>query len=172
MIDFVIFDLPYPTSANAMYRIDKRFGSIYKSGEYKKFIQAVHARWFDVLKFGDVNFSDEILIGVIRFPPRRGCDSDNIQKALQDALESVPAKGMKAGFKGAFDNDNKIIGDRKECGQRVKNGLVRVYLCAESRREAFEEIFKTDSLKAIDGRKKDTNKISSAPLSFKTEVID
>lgn len=171
-IDFVVFDLPYPTSANAMYRINKRFGTPYKSTKYKTFIAEVHLRWYDIANIGHYDFGEEILLGVIRFPPRKGCDSDNIQKTLQDALESVKAEGMKPGFRGAFKNDNMIVGDRKECGQRIKDGLVRVYLCTESRRAEFEERFKYDSALAIEGRKKDAGKLSPAPVSLLTEVID
>lgn len=172
MIDFVVLDLPYPTSANAMYRIDRQFGTLYKSTEYKKYIEAVHDRWLFVRERGAVDFSDEILLGIIRFPRRKGCDSDNIQKTLQDSLESIKPDGMKPGFRGAFDNDNKIVGDRKECGQRVQEGFVRVFLCAEARRRDFEEVFSREARIAIVGRKKDAGRVAPAPDSFIVKVFD
>ena len=133
VIDFVSLSVPWPVSVNDMYTYIPQLKRPGKSSAYLKYERAIYQHWIEARSLGKIVLADQPLcFWAFAFPPRKGCDMDNIQKVLFDCLEKA----------GAFENDSQIESIRIEKSFRVSWGAVYFHLCSKTRFEEMADLYR------------------------------
>jgi len=118
--------LPFPTSANRLWRSTKASGKPHLSSEYVAWREAAR-RAIPMSAIGKITGKHSIEIVADR-PDRRKRDIDNLCKATLDAL-----KGNKF-MKGVIedDSDTEALSIRWAGDEPVKPAMIRVTVCARA----------------------------------------
>ena len=109
------FDLPWPPSGNASFRIT-RSGGRYTSKEVKAYRDEVFVIW---KRLKATKRAGRLSVHITAYPPdKRPRDLDNIAKTTLDAMQHA----------GVYDNDSQIDVLLVRRGLLVKNGLLQVVI--------------------------------------------
>ncbi|MFC6441071.1 RusA family crossover junction endodeoxyribonuclease [Bowmanella sp. JS7-9] len=111
------FNLPYPVSVNALYRMNKQTGRLYKTTAGKEYTKAVRLI-LSAAGIADIMLSGDLVISVtLMLPDTRRRDIDNLNKVLFDALvdarvieddeQFIGANLLKL-RKGSYEGDPRV----------------------------------------------------------------